>query len=110
MVTEKETEKVTEVSDGLQDYEMVLIIKPGLESAALETITDNVRRMITDKGGTVSQMEPWGKRKLAYPIKHHLEGNYVLFKFKAEPALNKALETNLRITEEIIRHLLIKID
>lgn len=115
MVIEKEIEKVTEkvtvteVADGLQDYEMVLILKPDLESSALEMVTGNFSRMITDKGGIISQMEPWGKRKLAYPIKHYLEGNYILFKFKAEPALNKTLETNLRITEEIIRYLLIKV-
>jgi len=110
MVTEKEIEKTIEVSDELQDYEMVLIVKPDLESSALEAITGNISRMITEKGGTVSQMEPWGKRKLAYPIKHYLEGNYMLFKFKAEPAFNKTLETNLRITEEIIRYLLIRVE
>ena len=116
MVIEKEIEKVAEkvttaeVGEGLQDYEMVLILKPDLESSALETVTGNFSRMITDRGGIISQMEPWGKRKLAYPIKHLLEGNYVLFKYKAEPAVNKTLETNLRITEEIIRFLLIKVD
>jgi len=110
MVIEKETEKTIDISDELQDYEMVLILKPDLESSALETVTGNYSRMITEKGGIVSQMDSWGKRKLAYPIKHYLEGNYVLLKYKAEPAFNKTLETNLRITEEILRHLLIKIE
>jgi small subunit ribosomal protein S6 len=46
---------------------------------------------------------------LAYPIKHFLEGNYVLTRFKISPARCKELETNLKISEEIIRHLLIKV-
>lgn len=112
MVTEKETEKtaVVEIAEGFQSYEMVLIFKPDMEPGALETATGNFSRMITEKGGIISQVDSWGKRKLAYPIKHYLEGNYILFKFKADPASNKNLETNLRISEEIIRFLVIRIE
>jgi small subunit ribosomal protein S6 len=53
-------------------------------------------------------VEKWGKKKLAYPIKHFLEGNYVLTRFKVSPAQCKELEANLKITEEVLRHLLIK--
>jgi len=54
-------------------------------------------------------VERWGKRRLAYPIEHFMEGNYVLARFKLKPALSKELEANLRISEELLRHLLIKL-
>jgi small subunit ribosomal protein S6 len=108
MVTEKETTTTVEVEDDLQDYELVVIFKTDLESSALETLTGNISQTITEKGGIISRVDTWGKRKLAYPIKHNLEGNYVLFKFQAEPAFNKTLENNLRIAEEVIRYLLVK--
>jgi small subunit ribosomal protein S6 len=110
MVIEKETVKTPEASDELQSYELVVIFKGDLEPGAIEMTSHNFSRMITEKGGVVSQMDSWGKRKLAYPIKHSLEGNYVLYKFKASPAFNKELETSLRISEEVIRYLLIRVD
>ncbi|GAG45082.1 unnamed protein product, partial [marine sediment metagenome] len=46
---------------------------------------DNLSRFVTGKGGVVPEIERWGKRRLAYPIKHFMEGNYVLAKFKLKP-------------------------
>ena len=92
-----------------QDYELVLIISPEVGDEALEAIVDNVGKFITGSGGAISNVERWGKRKLAYPIKHFLEGSYVLTQIKLKPALSKELEANLRISEEVLRHLLIKL-
>lgn len=92
-----------------RDYELVFIISPEVEEESLETIVGNVNQFITGKGGVISSEERWGKRKLAYPIERFLEGNYVLTRFKMEPVWSKELETNLHISEEILRHLLIKI-
>lgn len=94
----------------LQDYELVLIISPEVGDEALEATIDNVvSKFITGKGGTISNVERWGKRKLAYPIKHFTEGSYVLTHFKLNPALGKEFEANLGISEEVLRHLLIKL-
>lgn len=106
----KEATKETLAIEGQNSYELVLIARPELEGEALTAITDNITRLITGKGGTVSQVEQWGKKKLAYSIKHFLEGTYILMQFKLEPASCKALETNLKITEDIIRYLLVKLD
>ena len=65
--------------------------------------------VITEKGGELSLAEPWGKRKLAYPLKHFMEGNYVLTRFKLSSKLTKELEANLHISEEVLRHLLVKL-
>jgi len=93
----------------LRDYELVLIISPEVLGEKFDTVVDNVSQFIAEKGGIISDVEQWGKRRLAYPIKHCEEGNYVLTRFKLKPALSKELEANLQISEEILRHLLIKL-
>jgi small subunit ribosomal protein S6 len=92
----------------LQDYELVYIISPEISDDVLETRVNVITQFITGRDGVVAGVEKWGKKKLAYPIQHFLEGNYVLTKFKMSPARCKELEANLRISEDIIRHLLVK--
>ena len=92
-----------------RDYELTLIISPEVPKEKFDTLIDNVSQFITGKGGIISDVEQWGKRKLAYPIKHFEEGSYVLTRFKLKPTLSKEVEANLQISEEILRHLLIKL-
>lgn len=92
----------------LQDYEMVYIISPDIDDEALEGRVEGVSQFITARDGVVDEVEKWGKKKLAYPLKQHLEGNYVLTRFKISPTRCKELEASLEISEEILRHLLIK--
>jgi len=92
-----------------RDYELVFIISPEVGDEALETAIGNVSQFVTSKGGIVSDEERWGKRKLAYPINHFLEGNYVLTRLKLKPMWSRELEANLEISEDILRHLLIKV-
>ncbi len=99
---------VTEEGERLCDYELVLIISPEVVEEKFEAAVDNVSRFITGKGGVISNVERWGKRRLAYPIRHFVEGSYVLAKFKLKPEFGKELEANLRISEEVLRHLLVK--
>ena len=101
---------VTEVAEDLRNYELVLIVSPQLNDESFDATIDKYSRFITGKGGTVEDTQRWGKRKLAYPIKHFGEGNYVLFKFRMKPAVSRELEANLRISEEIVRHLLVKME
>ncbi|MCJ7426280.1 MAG: 30S ribosomal protein S6 [Dehalococcoidales bacterium] len=101
---------VTEESKQLRDYELVVIINPEVADEGVDSIVDNISRLITQKSGTVDELDRWGKRKLAYPIKHFLEGNYVLVRCKMNPASGKGLEASLRISEEVLRHLLVRLD
>jgi small subunit ribosomal protein S6 len=101
---------VTEESKNLRDYELVVIISPEVADDSLDGIIDNISRLITQDGGTVDEVDRWGKRKLAYPIKHFLEGSYVLVRCKMKPASGKELEASLRISEEVLRHLLVRLD
>ena len=105
-----ENEEVKIEDNGLRDYELVLITSPELADEVLEATVDSVSKFVTESGGAVSDVERWGKRKLAYPLKHFMEGNYVLARFKMNPASGKQLEANLRISENVLRHLLIRLD
>jgi small subunit ribosomal protein S6 len=107
MVT-KEENKTAELT-GL-NYELVFIIHPEVADDALDTVINNISQYITGKGGVIAEIARWGRKKLSYPIKHLMEGNYVLIKFNLDPSANKELETNLKISEKIIRYLLIKIE
>jgi small subunit ribosomal protein S6 len=103
----KQALKAEEVQ--LCDYELVVIISPEVADEKLEAMIDNISKFITERGGVISSVDRWGKRKLAYPIKHFVEGNYVLAQFKSKAALGKELEARLQILEEVVRHLLIKL-
>ena len=103
----KKTEKKPQDKKSIE-YELVYILNPDISDEALETRVNGVTQFITGKEGVVDAVDKWGKKKLAYPIKHFLEGNYVLARFKMSPARCQELEANLRISEDIIRHLLVK--
>ena len=92
----------------MTDYELVTVISPEVEGERLPEIIEQVGKFITDEGGMVESTEQWGIRKLAYPIKKFMEANYVLTRFKLEPDLTKKLGAELRASEEILRHLIVK--
>ena len=94
----------------MRDYELVLVISP---EAGEEQTTETVERIssfITEQGGSISNQEQWGVRKLAYPIKKFQEGNYFITEFTLDPAQTVELEANVQASQEILRHLLVKKD
>jgi small subunit ribosomal protein S6 len=95
-------------SENLRDYEIVYVIRPDIPEENIESIIEKINQLITSQGGEVLGTERWGKRKLAYPIKHHLEGYYVLSRFKTRPEASRDIEANLRISEEVLRFLVVK--
>ena len=100
----------TEAGLKLHDYELVMVISSEVAEEKFEATIDNISRFITGRGGTITEVERWGKRKLAYPIRRFVEGYYVLIRFKLGPAFGKELEANLKISEEVLRHLLIRLN
>jgi len=93
-----------------RNYEMVVIINPELDEAKFNNTLNNISKLIADMGGVATDIKQWGKRKLAYPIKKFSEGNYVLTNFQLQPALSKELEAKLQISEDVLRHLLVRLD
>jgi small subunit ribosomal protein S6 len=93
----------------LRDYELVVIISPEVAEEEIPATIEKISQFIVERGGSITEVNQWGRRKLAYPIRDFMEGNYVLTQFKMEPKLTAELETSLGISEEILRHLLVRL-
>lgn len=93
----------------MRDYELVVILNPQIPEENVPPTIEKISQLITARGGTIADVKQWGKRKLAYPIKRFAEGNYVLTHFKLDPKLGSDLEANLLLSEDVIRHLLVRI-
>jgi small subunit ribosomal protein S6 len=94
----------------LRDYELVVILNPEIGDDALPESVLRVEQAITSRGGEVVESNNWGRRRLAYPIKRHFEGNYVISQIKLDPAQVPALEGTFRISDDVIRHLIVRAD
>ena len=90
----------------MRKYELVCIVHPDLDEIAFNGIVEKVKGWIAETSGSVDKVEVWGRKRLAYTIKKHREGQYVLFNLSLEPAVTAALEQNLRFQESIIRYMI----
>jgi small subunit ribosomal protein S6 len=92
----------------LREYELVMVIDPEADEERVTATVDRVSQFVTTRGGEMTEVNHWGRRKLAYPIKKHLEGNYIVTHFRLGPSQTAELEAGLRLSEEVLRHLLVK--
>ncbi|HHU70061.1 MAG TPA: 30S ribosomal protein S6 [Thermoanaerobacterales bacterium] len=92
----------------MRDYETLYIINPTLEEDEIKNVVEKFKTLIQKNGGEVTDINEWGKRRLAYTVKNMNEGYYVLMQFKAEPAVVQDLERVFKITDEVIRYLITK--
>jgi small subunit ribosomal protein S6 len=91
----------------MKPYELVVLLHPDLE-IDVDTPINKVEGLIKGAGGNVSKRDNWGKKRLAYSVKKQQFGIYVYFELDLEPTQVRALEEQLRITEEVMRYLLVK--
>ena len=91
----------------MNKYESVIIVNPNLEEESVKNLVKKFSDLI-NTDGTVASVEEMGKRKLAYEIKKQKEGFYIVFKFEAKPELISELERNYRITDEVMKFIVIK--
>ena len=91
----------------MNKYESVIIINPNLEAEGIKALTEKFSGLINNDGNVIS-VEELGKKKLAYEINKNKEGNYVVFKFEANPNLISELERVYRITDEVIKFIVVK--
>ena len=91
------------------NYEVMFIIDPALEDAAKDATVENVQAIIA-ADGEVEKAEAMGMRKLAYPIDKKEEGYYVVVEFKGNPTLPYELNRKLKISDNVIRHIIINKD
>lgn len=89
----------------MNNYALTLVLKEGLSDKDREVLLAS----ITKKFGKVEKEELWGVKDLAYPIKHATKGYYAHYQFSAEPQVAPSLDKALKLEEDIIRYLLIRI-
>ena len=92
----------------MRDYEVLYIVRADLDDEKVQDAVKRVNTLIERSGGSVERTNLWGKRKLAYEVKHQKEGSYVLQDFQFEPNRVPELEAALKITEEVLRHLIVR--
>jgi small subunit ribosomal protein S6 len=94
----------------LRRYELMLVIRPDVADDKSQALVDRTTRGIVASGGQIVKVAPWGRRRLAYPIDRHREGSYHIILFEAPSAAIVELEHTLLITEEVLRHLVTRVD
>ena len=94
--------------ENMNSYELLYIIKPTVEEEARAALIARFADIVKNDNGEVETIDEWGMRKLAYAIDYITEGYYVLMNFKANPDLPAELERNLKISEDVMRFMVVK--
>ncbi|MBP2028546.1 small subunit ribosomal protein S6 [Acetoanaerobium pronyense] len=93
----------------MRKYELIYVLRPNLEDEAKAVVLDKVKSII-EADGEVEKVDEWGNRRLAYEIEKLTEGYYVLINFKAATDVPKEIDRNLKIMDNVIRHMIVNID
>ncbi|MBF8299039.1 MAG: ribosomal protein [Dehalococcoidia bacterium] len=91
----------------MHDYELVFLVSPQVADEQVPAVSERVRQFVTERGGSVTEMKPWGRRRMAYHIGNFQEASYIQANFSMEPKYAHELEESLRLAEDVIRHLLV---
>ena len=94
----------------MNEYEVTYILRPSLEESEVDDRANAIAEILKSQGGQVTSVERLGRKRLAYEIKDVREGNYVVMQFKSEPAASKELERQLKLHEDVLRALVVRLD
>ena len=94
----------------MRNYEVAFIAHPELDKASLNTLVEKAKGWVSATGGQVTQIDLWGRRRLAYPIRKQKEGQYILMQTQMTAAATHEVERNLRLTEQVMRFHIIRTD
>ena len=92
----------------MNQYEVMYVIDPALEDGARVELINRFSELVKKNGGEIDRVDEWGKRRLAYAINYKTEGYYVLMYIKAPAELPRELERNLKISDQVLRYLVIR--
>ena len=92
----------------MNQYEVMYVIDPALEDGARVELINRFSELVKKNGGEIDRVDEWGKRRLAYAINYKTEGYYVLMYIKAPADLPRELERNLKISDQVLRYLVIR--
>jgi small subunit ribosomal protein S6 len=94
----------------MRRYELMLVLRPDVADDRSQALIDRTTRQIVADGGQIVKVAPWGRRRLAYPIDRYREGSYHIILFDAPSPAIAELERGLLITEEVLRHLVTRVE
>ncbi|NLL18084.1 MAG: 30S ribosomal protein S6 [Clostridia bacterium] len=94
----------------MRNYEAMYILRPELGEEEQDAVMQKFADLVTQAGGEVVKLDKWGKRRLAYEVKKLREGIYILMQFRGTAAVAKELDRVLKITDEVIRQLVVRLD
>ena len=92
----------------MNKYELAVVVSAKLEDEARADVIEKVKAMITRFGGNVTDVDEWGKRRLAYEIQKMKEGFYYFIQFEAESSAPAEIESRIRIMDNVLRYLVVK--
>jgi small subunit ribosomal protein S6 len=93
-----------------RQYELVYILPPDTTEQQVTELHQQIEAVVSRMNGQIEKTEPWGRRKMAYEIGHHKEGVYVLEVINGTGDLMKELDRRLRVMDQVIRHLVVRVD
>ena len=94
----------------MRRYELMLILRPDVADDKAQAVIDRTTRQVSAGGGQIVKVAPWGRRRLAYQIDRYREGSYHIVLFEAPPEVIAEMERGLQITEEVLRHLVTRVE
>ncbi len=94
----------------MNNYEVLYILNPEQDDEIIATQAEKFANLVTANGGEVLKVDKWGRRRLAYPINFKNEGFYVLMNIKAGSELPAELERNFRISDEVMRYIVVRLE
>lgn len=92
----------------MRSYELMVIARPDLDDTASQAVVERISKLITDNGGEIEKIEPTKRQRMAYEINDFRDGLYTVVNFKGEPKTAEELNRVLKITDEVIRFLVIR--
>jgi len=93
----------------MNNYETVFILRPDLDDEKAGEVVEKFKSLIENHGGEITRLERWGKRRLAYEIAHVHEGIYMIIQFKSKPDVAQELDRVFKITDGVLRHIIVRI-
>ena len=93
-----------------KSYETILIVRPTLNDQEIAELIENYRGILVREGAEILHQSDLGKKKLAYTIRHFQNGHYALYRYRAPAAAVRELERSLKINEDLLRFLTVKLD
>lgn len=94
----------------MRRYELMLILRPDVADDKAQAVIDRTTRQVSAGGGQIVKVAPWGRRRLAYQIDRYREGSYHIVLFEAPAEVIAEMERTLQITEEVLRHLVTRVE